>query len=262
MSQYQADREVCHCHGVNSLPSISGGQESCWGPVGSSFPVPTGPWHEAVGLAEPLLLVTPQPGFPSRAALDLHTISPVLSLLVKTLQARFPSHLHGNAFAVTGVRGTSHQTQCAAAGSRWQAAHLERGCSLNHLRTDCPPKLSQISPATVCRGGGTVQHAAAQNTCPKRPWWYAPARGQQEWEQLGSVIGVWWFSWTATEGSVLHRACGDGISWSQNSWNSPSVFPENKNWSPAFWPNFSSDRFYMFYLETQTWHPLYPQITM
>lgn len=54
----------------------------------------------------------------------------------------------------------------------------------------------------------------------------------------------------------VSQSCGDGIPWSQNSWNSPSVFPENKNWSPAFWPNFSSVRFYIllrkpFYLETQ-----------
>jgi len=57
--------------------------------------------------------------------------------------------MHGNAFAVTGVHGTLHQTQCAAASSRWQAADLEQDCSLNHSSAACPPKLSQISLATV-----------------------------------------------------------------------------------------------------------------
>lgn len=161
MSQYWAGGEVWHCHRVNSLPSASGGQEMHraaghqWGAVSLC---PQGPDMRQWALLSLYCLSLPSHGF-FPGLLRISMPPPLSSGCDSRLSRLTSHHLRANAFAVTGVLGAFHQTQCIA--------NLEQGSSLNHSSTDCPPKLSQIPPATVCRGGGTAQHAAAQNTCPK-----------------------------------------------------------------------------------------------
>lgn len=140
------------CHWLYSLPSVSGVQETprAAGDQCRAALLCPQDWHKAVRLAEPSLLVTPQPGSPSWTAPDLQAISPVLRLGFKALRARFPSHLHVNAVAVMTGHRTWRQTQGAAACSKCWAADLERGWSLNCSSTGRPLKLR--FPCVLCVG--------------------------------------------------------------------------------------------------------------